>query len=184
MRASAASFNASHARSMSLSLQRARPQIVAPRTVLAISRTASKSPGEAIGKPASITSTPKIHQRLRHFQLFLEIHAAAGRLLAVAQGRVENHNRSGLFRGHGSDVGVRGWRSDWKWPATYVTPELNYYRLEAGRFEDFVSYGLEVLRSRGVTVNLSSPSLGSVPSWPRIYSAIASSVTLPLDATK
>ena len=26
---------------------------------------------------------------------------------------------------------------------------LNYYRLEAGRFEDFVSYGLEVLRSRG-----------------------------------
>ena len=25
---------------------------------------------------------------------------------------------------------------------------LNYYRLEAGRFADFVSYGLEVLRSR------------------------------------
>ena len=50
---------ASQARSMSASRQRASPQITEPRTDRAISRTASKSPGEAMGKPASITSTPK-----------------------------------------------------------------------------------------------------------------------------
>ena len=43
---------------MSVSLQRARPHTVVPRKVFAISRTASKSPTEAIGKPASSTSTP------------------------------------------------------------------------------------------------------------------------------
>lgn len=41
---------------------------------------------------------------------------------------------------------------------------LNYYRLEAGRFEDFVSYGLKSFAHEGVTRKLSSPSLGSVPS--------------------
>ena len=44
---------------MSASFERASPQITAPRTLWAICRTASKSPGEAIGKPASMTSTPK-----------------------------------------------------------------------------------------------------------------------------
>jgi hypothetical protein len=43
---------------MSASLHRARPQIVAPRTCRAISVTLSKSPGEAMGKPASMMSTP------------------------------------------------------------------------------------------------------------------------------
>ena len=38
---------------------RARPQIVGPSTPRAIASTASKSPGEVIGKPASITSTPR-----------------------------------------------------------------------------------------------------------------------------
>ena len=37
---------------------RARPQITGPSTLRAIVSTASKSPGEVIGKPASITSTP------------------------------------------------------------------------------------------------------------------------------
>ena len=37
---------------------RARPQITGPSTRREISWTASKSPGEVIGKPASITSTP------------------------------------------------------------------------------------------------------------------------------
>ena len=37
---------------------RARPQITGPSTSREISCTASKSPGEVIGKPASITSTP------------------------------------------------------------------------------------------------------------------------------
>ena len=38
---------------------RARPQITGPSTLREISCTASKSPGEVIGKPASITSTPR-----------------------------------------------------------------------------------------------------------------------------
>ena len=46
------------AASMSGFWARARPQIVGPWTSRAIFSTASKSPGEAIGKPASITSTP------------------------------------------------------------------------------------------------------------------------------
>ena len=58
IRACSACRTASQARSMSASRQRARPQITEPRTLRAISRTASKSPGEAMGKPASITSTP------------------------------------------------------------------------------------------------------------------------------
>ena len=49
---------ASHARSMSRSLQRARPQTVEPATSVAMARTDSKSPTEAIGNPASMTSTP------------------------------------------------------------------------------------------------------------------------------
>ena len=102
MRASGASWSASQARSMSSSLQRARPQIVEPRTVRAISRTASKSPGEAMGKPASITSTPKSTQRLGDLQLLGEVHAAAGRLLAVAERGVENDDASGIRCGHGS----------------------------------------------------------------------------------
>ena len=59
MRERSAFCNASHARSISPSLHRANPQMIGPRMVVAISRTASKSPGEAIGKPASITSTPR-----------------------------------------------------------------------------------------------------------------------------
>ena len=38
---------------------RARPQIVGPRTSLATARTDSKSPSDACGNPASITSTPR-----------------------------------------------------------------------------------------------------------------------------
>ena len=60
----------------------------------AISRTASKSPGEAIGKAGLDHVDAQIHQRLRDLQLFLEVHAAAGRLLAVAQRGVENDDRA------------------------------------------------------------------------------------------
>jgi hypothetical protein len=40
-------------------------------------------------------------------------------------------------------------------PATPIAgtgpqPKLNYYRLEAGRFEDFVSYGLKSFAHEGV----------------------------------
>ena len=62
--------------------------------------------------------------------------------------------------------------------------ELNDYRLEAGRFGDFVSFGLKSSAHDGVTWKLSPPSPGSMPFWWRMYSMITSSVTLPLDATK
>ena len=58
MRGRAASFTAFHAASMSATWVRARPAMTGPSTVREISWTASKSPGEVIGKPASITSTP------------------------------------------------------------------------------------------------------------------------------
>ena len=46
------------AASMSALWVRASPQITGPSTLRAIASTASKSPGEVIGNPASITSTP------------------------------------------------------------------------------------------------------------------------------
>ena len=45
---------------MSFLLARQSPQIVGPFTSVAIFSTASKSPGDATGKPASITSTPNL----------------------------------------------------------------------------------------------------------------------------
>src|SRR2546423_1011895 len=53
------SLIAFQAASMSWKLVRARPQMTGPCTSRAIACTASKSPGEVIGKPASITSTPR-----------------------------------------------------------------------------------------------------------------------------
>ena len=40
---------------------------------------------------------------------------------------------------------------------------LNYYRLEAGRFEDFVSYGLKSFAHEGVTKTRWSPSPDTIP---------------------
>ena len=53
------SLIAPQAASMSALWVRASPQITGPSTPRAIASTASKSPGEVIGKPASITSTPR-----------------------------------------------------------------------------------------------------------------------------
>src|SRR5580765_171660 len=58
MRGRAASFKARHAVSMSSRLQRARPAMIGPRTSRATRFTDSQSPREAIGKPASMMSTP------------------------------------------------------------------------------------------------------------------------------
>src|SRR3954454_20067492 len=58
MRLRSASLAAFQAASMSCLLVRARPQITGPSTLRAIAWTASKSPGEVIGKPASMMSTP------------------------------------------------------------------------------------------------------------------------------
>src|SRR5580692_6621766 len=62
MRGRSESFTACHAASMSCLLVRARPQITGwegLKSARAIACTDSKSPGEVIGKPASITSTPR-----------------------------------------------------------------------------------------------------------------------------
>ena len=58
IRGRAASRTASHARSTSPGFTRARPVMIGPLTSRAMAWTASKSPGEAIGNPASMTSTP------------------------------------------------------------------------------------------------------------------------------
>src|SRR5581483_11306569 len=57
MRGWAASFTASQQASTSLGTARARPAIAVPRTSLAMSFTASKSPGDEAGNPASMKST-------------------------------------------------------------------------------------------------------------------------------
>ena len=59
------------ARSMSSRLQRARPADGRAVHVAAIGCTASKSPGEAIGKAGFDDIDAQIRQRLRHSQLFL-----------------------------------------------------------------------------------------------------------------
>src|SRR3954464_2316666 len=59
MRGRSASRTASHARSTSAGVARARPATTGPWTSRAMAWTASKSPGEAIGKPASMMSTPR-----------------------------------------------------------------------------------------------------------------------------
>ena len=95
---------------MSRSLHRARPQTDEPVTSAAMARTASKSPTEAIGNPASMMSTPERGQRPGHLELLGHVHARARRLLAVAQGRVEDPDpvgvglrcRRGRIRGAGT----------------------------------------------------------------------------------
>ena len=59
MRARSACRTASHARSTSLKPVRESPAMIGPRTAFAIASTESKSPSDAIGNPASITSTPR-----------------------------------------------------------------------------------------------------------------------------
>src|SRR5580765_128232 len=58
MRWRGAAASARAASSMSSGLQRARPQMIGPSTSRATAATLSKSPREAAGKPASMTSTP------------------------------------------------------------------------------------------------------------------------------
>src|SRR3954451_22939920 len=58
MRGRSESLTAFHAASTSCAFARARPQITGPWTSRAIAWTASKSPGDEIGKPASMMSTP------------------------------------------------------------------------------------------------------------------------------
>src|SRR6188508_1619002 len=96
MRGRAASFKARHAVSMSSRVQRARPAMIGPCTSRATRFTDSQSPREAIGKPASMMSTPKLGERLRDPQLFWLRHAAAGRLFAVPQCGIEDEDPIGV----------------------------------------------------------------------------------------
>ena len=61
----------------------------------AIARTASKSPGEAIGNPASMMSTPS-RASCWATSTFSTMFSGARRLLAVAQGRVEDDDPVGV----------------------------------------------------------------------------------------
>ena len=55
-----------------------------------ISWTERKSPGEEMGKPASMTSTSMRMSWLGDDELLLGVHGSAGGLLSVAQGGVED----------------------------------------------------------------------------------------------
>ncbi len=55
-------------------------------------RTASRSPREEIGKPASITSTLRAAKLMGHADFLRGVHGEARRLLAIAQGGVEDAN--------------------------------------------------------------------------------------------
>jgi hypothetical protein len=80
---------ASPARAMSAEMARASPATVAFFTRSAMRDTASKSPFDAMGKPASMMSTPW-RRADRDGELLLQGHGRAGALLAVAQGGVED----------------------------------------------------------------------------------------------
>ena len=69
---------------------RARAAMGTERTSRATMRTASRSPRDAIGKPASMTSTPRTASCRAETNLLLGIHGKAGRLLAVAKRCVED----------------------------------------------------------------------------------------------
>ena len=72
IRGLAACRTASQARSTSLNAVRERPAMVGPRTDLAIASTASKSPCEATGNPASMMSTPR-RELLGDLQLLADV---------------------------------------------------------------------------------------------------------------
>ena len=75
---------------MSAGLHRASPQMIGPWTCRAIACTASKSPGEAIGKPGLDHVHAEVGEGPGHLELLAQVHAAAGALLAVAQRGVED----------------------------------------------------------------------------------------------
>ena len=97
MRGRCASRTASAQRSMSFSEARARPATEAFFTRRATSQTLSKSPGLAIGKAGLDDVDAQCVEEIGDLQLLLEGHRGAGRLLAVAQGGVENHDAVGVM---------------------------------------------------------------------------------------
>ena len=104
MRLRLAGLTASAQRSMSLRPARDRPADDGVLDALGdLAARPAKSPSEAIGKPASMMSTPIVVEQLGDLELLLERHGGAGALLAVAQGGVEDDDAVlvGLvWRGH------------------------------------------------------------------------------------
>ena len=78
MRGRLAWRTASQQRSMSVTLARARPQITAFCAWRAMAETASKSPSEAIGKPASMMSTPISSRRAAIWSFSSSVMVAPG----------------------------------------------------------------------------------------------------------
>ena len=98
MRGRTAWRNASPARSMSLARRaRAPPPWRASRAGRSRRPPRSRR-SEAIGKPASMMSTPIVSSRSATSQLLLQRHRRAGALLAVAQGGVEDQYAVGGSR--------------------------------------------------------------------------------------
>ena len=85
MRRRSAGSSAQPARSMSAVMQRARPAMIGPRTWVATSRTDSASASEAIGKPASMTSTPSAASWRASVSFSSVRSEKPGRLFAVPQ---------------------------------------------------------------------------------------------------
>ena len=52
--------------------------------------------------------------------------------------------------------------------------QLNYYRLEAGRFEDFVSYGLKSFAHEGFTKTRLLPLPDTIPTWSNAHATVVS----------
>ena len=90
IRGCSACLSASQARSMSSSLQRARPQIVAPRILCGDRADRLEVAGRGDREAGLDDVDAEVGQRPGDLQLLGQVHARAGRLLAVAQRRVED----------------------------------------------------------------------------------------------
>ena len=99
----------------------------------AIRWTASKSPGEAAGKPASMTSTLRRTSWRATSSFSAAVSAGAGRLLAVAQRGVEDPEPPAApataAGGYAATLIAaapgRRWRAAWAWPASTTTGSRN-----------------------------------------------------------
>ena len=78
------------ARSMSAALQRARPQMIGPSTCAGDGLHRLEVAGRGDGEAGLDDVHAEVREGVGHLQLLGQVHAGAGRLLAVAQGGVED----------------------------------------------------------------------------------------------
>ena len=98
MRGRSACRTASQQASTSFGTARASPAITEPFTSFAMALTDSRSPGRRGGEPGLDDVHPHALERAGDLQLLLDVERDARRLLAVAQGRIEN--QYAVFVGH------------------------------------------------------------------------------------